>query len=141
MGITSTFGASIPLRFLTASRTFTRPFAWMLSFRLPATIFSGAFSLDKGVRWSKIADRVKVIFKPMILKRNLGTNREALELTFERVNEAAWKLTNGEMTNVSASHGQWGGYRVTKAIRVGHQRRPECVACSVWRPDLERISA
>ena len=35
---------------------------------------------------------------------------------FEKVNEATWKLTNGEVTNVPASHGQWGGYRVTKAI-------------------------
>ena len=51
--------------------------------------------------------------------------------TFEKVNEVTWKLTNGEMTNVPASHGQWGGYRVTKGYRVGHQRRPECVACPV----------
>ena len=36
--------------------------------------------------------------------------------TFEKVNEVTWKLTNGEMTNVPASHGQWGGYRTTKAI-------------------------
>ena len=35
---------------------------------------------------------------------------------FENVNEATWKLTNGEMTNVPASHGQWGGYRTSKAI-------------------------
>ena len=36
--------------------------------------------------------------------------------TFEKVNEVTWKLTNGEMTNVPASHGQWGGYRTSKAI-------------------------
>jgi hypothetical protein len=35
---------------------------------------------------------------------------------FERVNEATWKLTNGEQTNVPASHGQWAGYRTSKAI-------------------------
>jgi hypothetical protein len=35
---------------------------------------------------------------------------------FERVNEVTWKLTNGEQTNVPASHGQWGGYRTPKAI-------------------------
>ena len=35
---------------------------------------------------------------------------------WQEVNEVTWKLTNGEMTNVPASHGQWGGYRVTKAI-------------------------
>ena len=38
------------------------------------------------------------------------------KLRFERVNEVAFKLTNGELTNVPASHGQWGGYRTTKAI-------------------------
>jgi hypothetical protein len=30
--------------------------------------------------------------------------------------EITWKLTIGEMTNVPASHGQWGGYRTSKAI-------------------------
>ena len=37
-------------------------------------------------------------------------------MEWEKVNEATWKLTNGEMTNVPASHGQWGGYRTSKAI-------------------------
>jgi len=32
------------------------------------------------------------------------------------VNEVSWKLTNGELTNVPTSHGQWGGYRTTKAV-------------------------
>ena len=35
---------------------------------------------------------------------------------FERVNEITFKLTDGEVTNVPASHGQWGGYRTTKAV-------------------------
>lgn len=35
---------------------------------------------------------------------------------FERVNEVTWKLTDGELTNVPRSHGQWGGYRTTKAL-------------------------
>ena len=35
---------------------------------------------------------------------------------FEKVNEVTWKLTNGEMTNVPAQIGFWGGYRVTEAI-------------------------
>ena len=35
---------------------------------------------------------------------------------FERVNEATWKLTNGEMSNVPTRFGFWSGYRVTKAI-------------------------
>ena len=48
--------------------------------------------------------------------------------TFEKVNEATWKLTNGEMTNVPASHGQWGGTAHPR-LSHGYQRRPECVAC------------
>jgi hypothetical protein len=35
---------------------------------------------------------------------------------FEQVNGVTWKLTNGELTEVPRSHGQWGGYRTTKAI-------------------------
>jgi hypothetical protein len=38
------------------------------------------------------------------------------KLWFERVNEVTVKLTDGESTNVPASHGQWGGYRTTKAV-------------------------
>ena len=38
------------------------------------------------------------------------------KLHFERVNEVTFKLTDGEVTNVPASHGQWGGYRATKAV-------------------------
>src|SRR5262245_49874990 len=37
-------------------------------------------------------------------------------LSFERVNEVTFKFTDGEATNVPASHGQWGGYRTTKAV-------------------------
>ena len=52
--------------------------------------------------------------------------------TFEKVNEVTWKLTNGEMTNVPASHGQWGGYRVTKAVAwvsdVGPHKQPAWIA-------------
>ncbi|MGC1344689.1 MAG: hypothetical protein WA863_00995 [Methyloceanibacter sp.] len=32
------------------------------------------------------------------------------------MNEATFKLTDGEVTNVPASHGQWAGYRTTKAV-------------------------
>jgi hypothetical protein len=37
-------------------------------------------------------------------------------LHFERVNEVTFKLTDGEGTSIPASHGQWGGYRTTKAV-------------------------
>ncbi len=32
------------------------------------------------------------------------------------MSEFTCKLTNGELTNTPASHGQWGGYRSTKAL-------------------------
>ena len=32
------------------------------------------------------------------------------------MNEVTFKVTDGECTNVAASHGQWGGYRTTKAV-------------------------
>ena len=38
-----------------------------------------------------------------------------------------WKLTIGEQTNVPASHGQWGGYRTSKAIAW-----VICVAPRAW---------
>ena len=38
------------------------------------------------------------------------------KLQFERVNEITFKLTDGEVTNVPASHGKWGGHRTTKAV-------------------------
>ena len=38
------------------------------------------------------------------------------KLHFERVNEVTFKLTDGEVTNIPASHGQWGGYRTTKEV-------------------------
>ncbi len=38
------------------------------------------------------------------------------KLHFKRVNEFTFKLTDGEVTHVPASHGQWGGYRTTKAV-------------------------
>jgi hypothetical protein len=44
---------------------------------------------------------------------NLSTKTN---LRFEKVNEVTFKLTDSEETNVSASHGQWGGYRATKAV-------------------------
>jgi hypothetical protein len=38
------------------------------------------------------------------------------KLHFVRVNAFTFKLTNGEVTHLPASHGQWGGYRTTKAV-------------------------
>ena len=49
-------------------------------------------------------------FKP----KNLSSKTSPLRC--ERVNDTTFKITNGELTNVPASHGQWGGYRTTKAL-------------------------
>ena len=49
-------------------------------------------------------------FKP----ENLSPKTSPLRC--ERVNEFTFKITNGELTNVPASHGQWSGYRTTRAL-------------------------
>ena len=49
-------------------------------------------------------------FKP----KNLSLKTSPLRC--ERVNDSTFKITNGELTNVPASHGQWSGYRTTKAL-------------------------
>ena len=49
-------------------------------------------------------------FKP----ENLSPKSSPLHC--ERVNDSTFKITNGELTNVPASHGQWSGYRTTKAM-------------------------
>jgi hypothetical protein len=41
---------------------------------------------------------------------------QKIKFHFERVNEVTFKLIDGEATNVPASHGQWGGYRTTRAV-------------------------
>jgi hypothetical protein len=45
-------------------------------------------------------------------------------LRCERVNDCTFKITNGELTNVPASHGQWGGYRTTQALAWIVKLRP-----------------
>jgi hypothetical protein len=48
-------------------------------------------------------------FKPETLSQET-------KLRFERVNDITFKLINGDVTNVPASHGKWGGYRTAKAV-------------------------
>ena len=62
--------------------------------------------------------------KPKVASQDAEVSRQSkpenlsqkTNLRFERVNEVTFKLTDGELTNVPASHGQWGGYRATKAV-------------------------
>ena len=49
-------------------------------------------------------------FKP----KNLSLKTSPLRC--ERVNDSTFKITDGELTNVPASHGQWSGYCTTKAL-------------------------
>jgi hypothetical protein len=69
--------------------------------------------------WQDIAEAdfsgPQVIEKPNFLEAKKARPTPS-RFRFERVNEVTWKLTNGELTTVPASHGQWAGYRVTKAI-------------------------
>jgi hypothetical protein len=53
---------------------------------------------------------------------------------FEQVNEVTWKLTNGEITETPASHGQWGSYRTTKALAwvICVAPRKWCVGPRKW---------
>ena len=69
--------------------------------KTPGPNFSGPQPIEK----EKQLDQAKAPHRP--IRRRLW---------FEKVNEITWKLTNGEQTNVPASHGQWGGYRTSKAI-------------------------
>ena len=57
------------------------------------------------------ASEVEAEFKP----ENLSPETSA-PLKCEKVNEVTFKITNGEVTNVPASHGQWSGYRTTRAL-------------------------
>ena len=47
---------------------------------------------------------------------NQGLQRPKRELSWEQVNPVTWKLTDGRGSEVPGSHGQWSGYRTTKAV-------------------------
>jgi hypothetical protein len=63
---------------------------------------------------------VEAKFKP----ENLSPKSQPL-LKCEKVNDVTFKVTDGELTNVPASHGQWGGYRTTKALAWIIKLRPD----------------
>ena len=41
---------------------------------------------------------------------------QKIRFRFERVNEVTFKLTDGEFTNVPASHGKWAGFRTSRGV-------------------------
>lgn len=61
-------------------------------------------------KWASEAIETTSEFKPESL--SLKTS----PLRCERINDCTFKVTNGELTNVPASHGQWGGYRTTLVL-------------------------
>jgi len=71
---------------------------------------------EPGPRGTELPDEFK-------LENLLPKTSSALKC--EKVNELTFKITNGELTNVPASHGQWGGCRTTKTlawiIRLGSE--------------------
>ena len=72
-------------------------------------------------------------FKP----KNLSLKTSPLRC--ERVNDSTFKITNGELTNVPASHGQWSGYRTTKALAWIIKLGPHAwLARSLWAFNLQR---
>ena len=59
------------------------------------------------------------VSQPIEKPRFLGAKQQPpnpSRFRFEHVNEVTWKLTNGEITETPASHGQWGAYKTTKAL-------------------------
>src|SRR4029453_12683260 len=70
------------------------------------------FSLDSKGENGPVFDISKAATSPRFRYKSGAPGK----LVFERVNEATWKLTGGEQTNVPTSHGQWGGYRTSKAV-------------------------
>lgn len=71
-----------------------------------------------GLRYRTSRPKPKVVSQDSDVARKFEPENlsQKTNLHFDRVNEVTFKLTDGESTNVPASHGQWGGYRTTKAV-------------------------
>jgi hypothetical protein len=75
--------------------------------------------MPKTAEWPSIAEGQKLASQHPENTRVLEAKKRPpnpSRFRFEQVNEATWKLTNGEITDTPASHGQWGGYKTTKAL-------------------------
>jgi hypothetical protein len=79
--------------------------------RTPCRKWSGAYQVGRLKRKTGLeAPEFASEFKP----ENLFPKTSPLRC--ERVNDSTFKITDGELTNVPASHGQWSGYRTTKGL-------------------------
>lgn len=75
--------------------------------------------MRKTPEWPTIAEAQKPTSQALEKARVLEAKKRPpnpSRFRFEQVNEVTWKLTNGEITETPASHGQWGSYRTTKAL-------------------------
>jgi hypothetical protein len=74
---------------------------------------------EKGLRYRTGRVKPKTVSEPFEVTDEFEPENLSLKtspLRCERVNDSTFKITNGELTNVPASHGQWSGYRTTKAV-------------------------
>jgi hypothetical protein len=75
--------------------------------------------MPKTAEWPTIAERQKLTSQHVENTRVLAAKKRPpnpSRFKFEQVNEVTWKLTNGEITDTPGSHGQWRGYKTTKAV-------------------------
>ena len=77
-----------------------------------------AFTAEEGLRYRTGRPKPKSASQDSDFSEEFKPERlsQKSHLRFERVNEITFKLTDGELTIVPASHGQWGGYRTTKVV-------------------------
>jgi hypothetical protein len=91
--------------------------------------------MPKTAEWPTIAEGQKLASQHLETTSDLEAPKRPpnpSRFRFEQVNEVTWKLTNGEITDTPASHGQWGSYRTTKALAW--------VICAAPRKWLARYS-
>jgi hypothetical protein len=73
---------------------------------------------ENGLRYRTHGPKPKRVSQQSDLARDFEPENlsQKTNLRFARINAVTFKLTDGEGTNVPASHGQWSGYRTTKAL-------------------------
>jgi hypothetical protein len=74
---------------------------------------------ENGLRYRAGQVKRKIVLERFEIPNEFAPENPSLKtspLHCERVNHSTFKITDGELTNVPASHGQWSGYRTTKAM-------------------------
>jgi hypothetical protein len=76
-------------------------------------------STEVGLRYRTGRVKPKSVLEPSEVPNEFkpeNLSPKSSPLRCERINDSTFKITDGELTNVPASHGQWSGYRTTKAM-------------------------